>query len=96
MAGVGFKDQPEFTTRLQVEGAGGAESDVDFEEGAGLNFADHGDAALLDGFQSAVKDVAGAEPDGALKSEENIAGADGDANVVAGLGVTEWNFDRRS
>ena len=79
---------------MEVEGAGGAESNVYFEEGAGVDFANNGDAMLLDGFKRAMKDIAGAEAYGPIKREENIAGADGDADVVSGFCVTEGHFDR--
>ena len=96
VAGVSFEDEPEFAARMEIEGASGAESDVGFKEGAGIDFADHCDAALLGGFERAMKDVACAEPDRTFERKKDIAGADGNTNLVFESCVTKRHFDRCS
>src|SRR5215475_2952965 len=80
---------------MKTEGAGGAERDMRFEDGACVYFANHGGAALLDGLQCALQNVAGAEARRLFQCEENVASANGDANFVAGFFMTEGDLDCR-
>ena len=80
---------------MKAEGARGAGRNVRFEDGAGQHFADHGGAALLHGLQSALQDVARAEAGRFFERQENIACANGNADSVARLSMTEGNLDCR-
>ncbi len=64
-----------------------------FEDSAGVHFANHGGTTLLDGLQSALQDVARAEAGRFFEREKNVSRANGDADGVSGLVVTEGRFD---
>ena len=48
VARISLQDEPDFPGRTQIKRAGGAEGKVHFESGSSVDFADHGNAALLD------------------------------------------------
>ena len=48
VARISLQDEPDFPGRTKIKRAGGAEGKMHFESGSRVDFADHGDAALLD------------------------------------------------
>src|ERR1700676_115643 len=93
MAGMGFDHQPDEQAGNKVERADGAGRDVNLKGCAG--FCANGDygASGFERFDSAGKNVAGAEEVRRFSGDEDVPGANGDANFTAGCGVTQRDFD---
>src|SRR5258705_7034917 len=78
---------------MQVQGAGRAKGDMNLEDRARLNFANHRGAALLDGLQVALQNVACAQADRPFERKQNIARANGDSHGVTRFAEAEWDFN---
>jgi hypothetical protein len=90
---VGFDYQPDEEAGGQVERANGARRDVHFKGCAGFYKKNNHCAESLDRLDAARKNVSGAEEVRRFGGNEDVAGANGDADLVAGRGVTKRNFD---
>ena len=93
MAGVGFDDQPDFVAGGEVEGVAGGEGDMDFELHADVDDDRDHDVALREGGDSSGEEVARAEAFGALGGEQDVAGANADAQVGAFFRTDQWRFE---
>ena len=84
---MSFDDQPDQQAGTEVEGADSAGRDVDMENRSGFYAeGDHG-APGFDGFDGAGKNVACTEEVWRFGGDEDVAGANGDANFAAGFGI---------
>src|ERR1700739_3740204 len=90
---MSFDDEPDEETGRKVEGADGAWGDVDLKKCAGFYLQGDHPAARFEGNNRAGENVAGAEEVRRLGGNENVTGANGDANFAAGFGFAERDFD---
>ena len=87
MTGVGLQDQPNFPSRLKLQGIPGRQRELHFHFHAAIDLCRHDDVALLERHDASGDDIASTQPAGLDGSEQNIAGPDPDAYVGTNFGT---------
>ena len=94
MTGVGFDDQPDFASGFELQGVAGGEGQVNVHRDAAIDARGNDHVATLQRDQPAGDYVAGAESYRFYDSQQNVAGANSDAQARAGLGSNQRRLQK--
>lgn len=79
MAGMSFDYEPNLATGRELQRVAGSQGQVDFHVNAAIHNGGNDDVALLERDELARKHVAGAQPDWRSSRQQNVSGANADA-----------------